>query len=199
MKDWKYPADLEPGDVIVLNYDEGEQAYYFGWQHTQPTTRRRVPATIVETLELDGTGTEGTATERNGTAIYVLGQPNRWMIRFFVADGGTNEGRSRYTHEVPGLLSFEVLPKHHPVCIECVEPWPCREHRQGVEAQRFAHELDNMCQHCGRPIGSAFSVTFHDGVTFRRYHQAKKYRANGRRCVDVAAEDRATMRKVLDA
>jgi hypothetical protein len=71
------------------------------------------------------------------------------------------------------------LSAHHPRCGECGELWPCRDERLDTEARRFLAELDNQCAHRGKPLGGAWSESFFDGVTTRRYHVAKKYWACG--------------------
>ena len=180
-------ADLVPGDQVVVYLDEDAQAYHFAaYTHTAPTFWRRVPATVVETMEDEGTATADEMTEREGTCIVTLGEPNQWRLRLMIGD-------RRYTIDaVSGRFFFEVLSPHHPVCIECVEPWPCRENRQEAEAERFAHELDDLCDHCGERIGGKWSSTFFDGVTRRRFHLAQKYRGpDGRRCRDALQAARA--------
>lgn len=185
-------GDLRPGDVIVASLDETAGRYSLDWRNTPPTSKR-VTATVVETLELDDTGTTGETIERDGTIVLVLGKPNDWRLRIMI-DG------KRYTLTVDGRHFYERLEQHHPVCVQCGEPWPCREQRIDAAATRFARELEDVCNHCGQRIGSAWSATFYDGTTLHRYHQAKKYRANGVACRDAYAAARdANKREVHGA
>lgn len=85
-------------------------------------------------------------------------------------------------------VSVVAIPPHHPVCADCGEVWPCRDERTAVAAQRLTATLDDMCAHCGQPIGGAWSTTVSDGLTRKRFHEAKKYRHDGVRCVDAAAK-----------
>lgn len=89
--------------------------------------------------------------------------------------------------------SVTVLAEHHERCGGCGELWPCRDDRMERAAERLTRELDDMCAHCGKPIGSAWMESFNDGVTSRRYHTALKYRANGKTCRAALAEARASL------
>jgi hypothetical protein len=180
VKDRKSPKELEPDDQIVIYYDEERNLYHYAsWSVYAAPSWRRVVGRIVETEELEGTSTESEMVEKNGQVVFMMGREKAWKVRFFI-------GESRYTQELPGNFMFEVLPKHHPVCIECVEPWPCREHRQEAAGQRLMWELADTCYHCGRRINGAWSTSFTVDGSQRKYHTAKKYRgSDGRRCGDV--------------
>ena len=80
---------------------------------------------------------------------------------------------------------------HHPVCDDCKEPWPCRDHRLTVEARNLTRDLDNVCAHCGKALNGSWYETYFDGVTQHRYHTAQKYKADGIKCVDALAAVRS--------
>lgn len=91
----------------------------------------------------------------------------------------------QWTGDFAGRLRVAAIPPHHQRCGECGQLWPCRDERMDREARRFARELDDICDHCGKPIGSAWKATV-GGTPPRRFHIAKKYRATDRtRCVDA--------------
>lgn len=137
MQHAKPAGQLRPGEVVVLCQEDGDLP---GWaaNNNEPLTARRVAATVVDVVELEGTATEpSVSTEENRTMI-VLGTPNDVQVRI------AHDGRT-LRFEVNGGLQVEVLePHHHPVCATCAEVWPCREHRHEVEAARFAGLLEDL-------------------------------------------------------
>jgi hypothetical protein len=162
-------SDLQTGQVFLCAHgDDGLR--WLTLRHRLTSTHRLVLVTVVSCEPTDE------IAEREYLQQY------RLKIM--------HEGRP-YEIEARGSTYVEVVPPHHPVCGDCGEVWPCREERMDRAARRFAHELDNVCAHCGRPLGGAWFTSFHDGVTVRRYHTAKKYRANGVRCVDALEAARA--------
>lgn len=179
-------ADLTQGQVVQLTYDPASDQLHWtrSWVY-EPVGRQLVDCTVDANRSQPGTATEPSLTGRDGTTIFELGQPEMYELRVLHA------GKA-WTITVRGNALVTVLPPHRPICAECGELWPCREERLECEARRFTEQLDDQCAHCGEPIRGAWSESFFDGVTRRRYHTAKKYRGpDGRRCAAALAEAKA--------
>lgn len=93
-----------------------------------------------------------------------------------------------YTYSFHDHEIVDTIAVHHPSCSECGELWPCRRTRQEGEEAMLLHALEDVCDHCGKRIGGAWSYSLTVDGMRRKYHMAKKYRANGVRCVDVLNE-----------
>lgn len=48
---------------------------------------------------------------------------------------------------------------HWPRCVECREPWPCRDHRRETDAERAAGWERMRCTHCGQTDGALHNGT----------------------------------------
>lgn len=124
-----------------------------------------------------------------------------WLVRELGADEADPEtpwathhlrievGEIRAAIDVRGDMHISIEDEHHQVCGRCGEVWPCREQRIERLAREMAYRLDDICDHCGKEIGSAWSTRgTRDGRQYR-FHIAKKYRGpDGRSCREVAAE-----------
>ena len=86
-------------------------------------------------------------------------------------------------HLIAAARLVDVIDPHRlKRCGDCGEVAPCRAERADQEAAQLAHELRDMCHHCGERIGGAWSISF----AGKRFHSAKKYRSGGVRCQDAA-------------
>ncbi len=92
-------------------------------------------------------------------------------------------------------------PEHAPVCGNCGEDWPCRHERIERKARAFARDLEDMCHHCGRPIGLTMHEQFGgpaldgSGVVGPKFHTAKsRFPA----CAAAASLYRAAWQKRVD-
>jgi len=155
---WSGAGRLEPGQKIgvVLNATRRLARYAHTWL-VDPTVEW-VVATVLYVEPRD----EGAVS----VALDVGGESYRW--------------------ETLSTASVKLISPHYPVCSECGEAWPCRDRRINAETVQFAHELADVCNHCGKRINGAWSTSFFDGTARRRYHIAKKYSAGGVRCADAA-------------
>jgi hypothetical protein len=181
-------ADLIPGQVMVLGLDPDEPGRLH-WLGPGPAAAHLmlVEATVESHAIQPGTATESTVTAtRAGTHVWTRGRRELHRLRVLYDGQG-------YKTDVRGDTRADLLPVHHPRCAECGELWPCRDERLDTEARRFLAELDNRCAHCDQPIGGAWSESFFDGVTTRRYHLAKNYRPGGKACRTALAEARASL------
>lgn len=171
--------NLRPGQVIVCAHNVTEDA--LGWLVYPPgLSTSSAFAFVGLTVEsVTPLGHEGETVAHGGE------DPPSWAQLHDIAllyNGDRVQVTARGSDRVT------VLPAHHPRCGECGEVWPCRDERVGFEAAQMTAALDDVCAHCGKAIGGAWDVRISDGVTERRFHQAKKYRAGGKLC-RVAAEE----------
>lgn len=92
-------------------------------------------------------------------------------------------------------------PEHAPVCGNCGEDWPCRHERIERKARAFARDLEDMCHHCGRPIGLTMHEQFGgpaldgSGVVGPKFHTAKSRFPT---CATAAKHYRAKWQKRAD-
>jgi hypothetical protein len=171
-------ADLVQGQVILAAHDPADGSlHWLRGTHMVPASQVIVGLTV-EANDAEPWTAEPARTE-GGT--YVFAKPPQHRLRLLF------EGSPRLVRPRADVY-VQVLGTHHEVCGDCGEIWPCRDKRIDYEAQELAHKLADVCDWCGKPIGSAWSVHFFDGQKPARYHQAKKYRANGKLC-RVASEE----------
>ncbi|MGH9003367.1 MAG: hypothetical protein ACRDYV_09575 [Acidimicrobiia bacterium] len=179
-------ADMVPGQVLVMGYHpEHGHLHWLGVGPASPHLML-VEVTVESNALQPGTAITMPLTAA-GSPVWTVGRSEMHTLRLL------HEGRG-YKTEVRGDTRADVVAAHHPRCFECGELWPCRDERLDSEARRFLAEVDSQCAHCGQPIGGAWSESFFDGVTTRRYHVAKKYGA----CRRALAASRASLPGVDD-
>ena len=161
-------GDLEVGHVVVMGYDpDRRQLHWIRGTYNVEAHLVLVDCTVVHS--------EADPYDEHPHTLRLMHDGRRWTI-----------------HPRPSVF-VTVLGEHHERCGSCGELWPCREERLDQEAREFTRELDDQCAHCGLRIGSAWSVSFHDGVQRRKFHLAKKYRARGKACREAADEAQAAI------
>jgi hypothetical protein len=177
-------ADLKMGETFVVARQDDGSIHFSGF-NDPPVWEHKI-ATVESCTEIEGTAVDGEVIERDGCTIYTAGQASEYVLNIRV-DG------SPFSVQVRGNVFVTSLAPHHPVCGECGQLWPCVDDRMDAAGRRLEWELADLCGHCGESIGAAWSVSYHDGLTLRKYHQAQKYRGpDRRRCRDVVAALKAS-------
>lgn len=182
-------AKLRSGQVVVMAYDPEDRRLHWvrgGWGFNADPHLTLVDCTVDRCEAQEGTATPGEVTERDGTTIWRLGRSEDYQLSLL------HDGK-QWNITARGDLWVTVLGEHWQTCGHCGELWPCREQRLDDQARRLVQKLDDLCAHCGQPIGAAWSDSFNDGLTRRRYHTAKKYRAHGKTCRAAFAEAKAAV------
>jgi hypothetical protein len=170
--------ELQPGHVIAVGYDPDEKRLHWQRFGTPPPHLQIVAVTVERNVEVVDSDQDNAHLPPH---VFVVPNPPHQLSIL-------HEGQ-RWKVRRRALDSVNVVKLHHPLCGECGEMWPCREHRLDSEASHLLTALDRCCAHCGQPLGAAFYESFNDGLTTRRYHTAKKYRGpDGRQCHVVLAE-----------
>jgi len=175
LRDMASVRELVPGMAVMVERTPSGSIHWHS--HGGNPLNLHLAATVVSTEEVDDPPEVEAQVRGFGTG-------STYRVDLLV-DG------DRFESTVSGYFICTVVQPHHPVCGDCGEMWPCRDQRTDAAAARMAMELDDVCAHCGKKIGGAHHYSFNDGLTRRKYHLAKKYRADGERCADAYARARA--------
>lgn len=176
---------LRSGETFLVAMDDQGVVRWSGFR--DPPVWVHKIATVESCTEVDGSIGEAGDDEGSGQ---VTGLGSEWCNLF---DLKIRVDGEPFKVQVRGNATVTLIAHHHPVCGECGQLWPCVEDRMDDAGRRLQWELEDLCGHCGKSIGGAWSVSFHDGLTRRKFHSAQKYRGpDGRKCRDALAALRAS-------